>query len=42
MLHVVDIEPLSKEEFLNYIVKNIKEFPLTQEELAEAVFLKNI
>jgi hypothetical protein len=41
-LHIIENRPTSKEEFLKYLVDNIKEFPLTQEELAEAIFLKNI
>ena len=41
-LHVIENKPTHKVEFLKYIVDNIKDFPITQEELAEAIFLKNI
>jgi hypothetical protein len=41
-LSIVEIKPATKEEFLEYIVDNIKEFPITETELTEAIFLKNI
>lgn len=41
-LYVIDIVPASKEEFLDYIVNNYKNFTLTEKEITEAIVLKNL